>query len=103
MIETHKAAKRSYLDALRIDPNDIVCLTSLAGIFAEEGNEQDALGMFYRSTSLVAKTAKGLSRGRFSNPEAEAWWQLSQFYDERHNEEAALRCFRKAKSLGLMR
>lgn len=99
----NKAAKRSYLDALRIDPDDVWYLTSLARIYAEEGNEQDALGMFYRSASLAAKTAKGLPPGKFSNPEAEAWWQLSQFYDERHNEEASFRCFRKAKSLGLKR
>jgi hypothetical protein len=49
--------------------------------------------MFYRLASVL----------KLTNPEAEAWMQLSQFYDERHNEEASLRCFRKARSLGLKR
>jgi tetratricopeptide (TPR) repeat protein len=71
----NKAAKRSYLDALRIDPDDAMCLGSLARVYAEEGNEQEAIGMFYRSASVVAKNISRARRplGRFSNPEAEAW------------------------------
>jgi len=54
--------------------------------------------MLYRWAALVARGAKP---DQFGNPEAQAWWQLSEFYSDLHKEEASHRCFRKALSLAL--
>ena len=62
------------------------------------GNEQKAFEMFSRCASLAAKGAKDTRYLR--PPEAAAWYQLSDFYSDTHNEDASLRCFMKARSLG---
>lgn len=96
----NKAAEEAYLKAIEASPGNVIALHSLGRIYAEQGNEQKALGMFYRWASLLAaKTAK--DDPHFRPPEAVAWAELSEFYGDAHNEEAELRCFAKARSLGL--
>jgi tetratricopeptide (TPR) repeat protein len=101
----NKAAEEAYLSAIEVkreigwEIDTGVALHCLGRLYAEEGYEQKALEMFYRWASLVAKKAKNT---RFLKPpEAAAWSELSEFYSDTHNEEASLRCFAKARSLGL--
>ena len=102
----NKAAEEAYLKAIEADRdtwknNTGFALHSLGRLYAEEGYEQKALEMFYGWASLVAKTAKDTRY--LKPPEAAAWLELSDFYTDTHNEEASLRCYAKARSLGLER
>jgi len=100
----NKAAEKAYLNAIEADRDNVYLSAasayhSLGRLYAEEGHEQKALGMFYRWASQYAK--KGIDTPFHRPPEAAAWSELSEFYSDTHNEEASLRCFEKARSLGL--
>jgi tetratricopeptide (TPR) repeat protein len=100
----NKAAEEAYLNGIEADRDNHkswtrAALHCLGRLYAEEGYEQKAFKMFCRSASVAAKTANDT---RFLKPpEAAAWWELSQFYSDMHNERESLRCFEKARSLGL--